>query len=79
MGPIETESNNTMKDEIIFIRNDIILVVFIKTTNFEESTPKVEVEWIFALLHLFSLQNIFQETRLYYCEIGCDICLNSPK
>ena len=29
MGPIETESNNTMKDEIIFIRNDIALMAFI--------------------------------------------------
>ena len=34
MGPIEIESNNTMKDEIIFIRNDIILVVFIINNEF---------------------------------------------
>ena len=30
----EIESNNTMKDEIIFIRNDIILVVFIINNEF---------------------------------------------
>ena len=41
MGPTEIDSNNTMKDEIIFIRNDIILVVFIINNEFEESTPKV--------------------------------------
>ena len=34
MGPTEIESNNTMKDEIIFIRNDIILVVFIINNEF---------------------------------------------
>ena len=34
MGPIEIESNNTMKDEIIFIRNDIILAVFIINNEF---------------------------------------------
>ena len=34
MGPIETESNNTMKDEIIFIRNDITLMAFIINNEF---------------------------------------------
>ena len=34
MGRTEIESNNTMKDEIIFIRNDIILVVFIINNEF---------------------------------------------
>ena len=34
MGPTEIESNNTMKDEIIFFRNDIILVVFIINNEF---------------------------------------------
>ena len=34
MGPIEIESNNTMKDEIIFIRNDITLMAFIINNEF---------------------------------------------
>ena len=34
MGPTEIESNNTMKDEIIFIRNDITLVAFIINNEF---------------------------------------------
>ena len=48
-------------------------------TNFEKTPPKVEVEKSFALLHLFSLQNIIQETRLYHSGIGSDICLKSPE
>ena len=34
MGSIEIESNNTMKDEIIFIRNDITLMAFIINNEF---------------------------------------------
>ena len=34
MGPIEIESNNTMKDETIFIRNDITLMAFIINNEF---------------------------------------------
>ena len=34
MGPTEIESNNTMKDEIIFIRNDITLMAFIINNEF---------------------------------------------
>ena len=75
----EIKSLNSSKDKVIFIRTDITLVASSQPTNFDETSLEVDVQKIFSLRHLFSLQNIFQETRLYYSEIGSDICLNSPK
>ena len=47
--------------------------------NFDEKTPEGDVQKPIALLYLFSLQNIFQEAKLYHSEIGSEICRNSLK